>query len=506
MTREVPRLVVAGLSGDSGKTLISLGVIAALRRRGLSVSAFKKGPDYIDAAWLAWISQGTARNLDTYLVPSDSVRQTYCDHTRGHDIAIIEGNRGLYDGRGSSGIHSTAELALLLRAPVVLVVNAGKATRTLAAVINGCVSFEPRLRVAGVILNRVAGERHRKTIIDSIAQYCEVPVLGAVPRVDCAEALLPSRHLGLVTPAEHGHAAHQMASCLDEIGARYLDVDRLLECARDAEPMEEPAPPVSAEPVRRARVGYFRDSVFTFYYPENLEELAAQGAELVPISSLHDPSLPDIDALYIGGGFPEVHAERLARNRPLMDAVRRASATGLPIYAECGGLIYLSRAITFQGTTYPMSGVFDIALTMHAAPVGHGYTAVRVDRPCPFFPNGTEIRGHEFHYSAAAERLPKSVGCMKMVEGIGLGNGRDGLLSNHTLACYTHLHALGVPGWAEAMVRCAQEYRQGRPSGADAAGDPARVRQAHEGEQRSRARRIQKGAAGLKPHVLTTRS
>jgi cobyrinic acid a,c-diamide synthase len=239
-----------------------------------------------------------------------------------------------------------------------------------------------------------------------------------------------------------------------------LDADRLIECARSASPLELTNGTTVEGSVGQVRVGYFRDSVFTFYYPENLEALEAQGAELVPVSSLHDAFLPEIDALYIGGGFPEVHAERLARNRPLMESVRRASERGLPVYAECGGLIYLSRSVTFQGNSYPMAGVFDVALDVHSVPVGHGYSLIRVDRPCPFFPMGTEIRGHEFHYSGATERLSESTGCMAVVEGVGLGNGRDGLLKNNTLASYTHLHALGVRGWAGSMISCAARYRR----------------------------------------------
>ena len=455
----VPRLVIAGLSGDSGKTLVSLSLLSALRERGIAASVFKKGPDYIDAAWLTWAAGVPCRNLDTYMVAPAPLLDAFTTGAAESDIAIVEGNRGLFDGSDATGTHSTAALAKLLGAPVILVVNCTKTTRTLAAIINGCTAFDRDLRIAGVVLNRVAGKRHETVIRESIETYCRLPVLGAIPRYRDDAGLIPGRHLGLVTPSEF-ESGGQLASRLREIAARHLDLERLSEAARQVSPLRVPDTAVRPTAERaRVRVGYFKDTVFTFYYPENLEALANGGAELVPVSSLDDTALPVLDALYIGGGFPEVHADRLVRNRSLMQSVRQASEAGLPIYAECGGLIYLSRSIACGEHRYAMAGVFDLDLRIESQPVGHGYVAVRIDQPCPFFPVGTEIRGHEFHYSGPVTTLPASSMCMAVERGVGVANGRDGLVKRNTLACYTHLHAGGVASWAQAVVRRAEEFR-----------------------------------------------
>ena len=465
MTTSSPRLVVAGLSGDAGKTIASLSILAALRARGLSVSVFKKGPDYIDPAWLSSLGQTTCRNLDTYMVEPEAVVRNFVVHAGKSDISLIEGNRGVFDGKDVSGTHSTAQLAKLLEAPVVLVVDAAKSTRTVAAIVRGCVDFDPDLDVAGVILNRVAGKRHVAILEDSIEEYAGLPVLGAIPNLGDDSALIPGRHLGLVTPSEYEEDGDLRAR-LREIAETALDVEGLIRVARSAAPLS--CAPEQASCSRgapgRVEIGYFRDSVFTFYYPENLEALEANGARLVPISSLADRSLPDVDALYIGGGFPETHAERLARNRSMMQSVKKKALDGLPIYAECGGLIYLARSLRCNGVVYPMSGLFPIDLSMHRKPVGHGYTSLRVDGPNPFFAVGASIRGHEFHYSGPTDGLEELESCMKMESGVGVGCGRDGLVRASTLACYTHLHADGMKSWATAMVSRAAAHTAGSRS------------------------------------------
>jgi cobyrinic acid a,c-diamide synthase len=459
MAMNVARLVVAGLSGDAGKTVVGLSLVAAFRRRGLAVSVFKKGPDYIDAAWQSWAAGVPCRNLDTCMAEAADVRDAFIRSAQSSDVAVIEGNRGLFDGSDAQGTHSTAALARLVDAPVVLVVNFTKTTRTIAAMVHGCQTFEPGLKIAGVVLNRIAGKRHQRVITEAIAEYCGLPVLGAVPKLGDDSSLIPGRHLGLITPSEFAQA-ESLADRLQEIAAAHLDIDRLLDAARGAAPLPEPRATQRRETPLPVTVGYFSDPVFTFYYPENLESLEEHGAELVPISSLDEAALPEIDALYIGGGFPEVHADRLSQNRSLMDSVRRASREGLPIYAECGGLIYLARSVEYKGQRHPMAGVFDIDLTLHTKPAGHGYASVRVDRPCPFFAQNTEIHGHEFHYSQVIEPVSPSQTCMTLTRGVGLGDGRDGFLRDNTLACYTHLHALGIPAWAASLTARAREYRQ----------------------------------------------
>lgn len=454
MALTVPRLVIAGLSGDSGKTIASLCLTSVLRRQGLAVAVFKKGPDYIDAAWLTSIAHSSCRNLDTYLVPEDRVKQSFFTHAAEADIAIVEGNRGLFDGKDVDGTHSTAALARLLDAPVVLVVNATKTTRTIAALVKGCCDFEPDVRVAGVILNQVGGPRHRAILEDSIKKHCGIPVLGAFPRLK--EELIPERHLGLITPAEFSR--DKLEQRLSELGRAHLDLDHLSVVARSASSVDLPQQKVAARKPSTSRIAYFSDSVFTFYYPENLEALEAAGATLVPISSLKDADLPEVDGLYIGGGFPETHARQLADNPKLMADVKTRVHAGLPVYAECGGLIYLCRSLKVDDETFPMAGVFDFDLSMHAKPQGHGYTEYEVTADTPFYPAGQRLRGHEFHYSAPTDDSTCQ-GVMTITTGTGLGNGTDGLLYRNCLATYAHHHAGGLTQWADRFVAAARAYK-----------------------------------------------
>jgi cobyrinic acid a,c-diamide synthase len=463
MTSSAPRLVIAGLSGDSGKTIASLSFLTALKRNNHEISVFKKGPDYIDPAWLSAAARSVCRNLDTWLVKPEVVRRTFVSRASETGISVIEGNRGLFDGRDVRGTHSTAELAKLLAAPVVLVVDAAKTTRSVAAILQGCLSFDPDVHIAGVILNRTAGKRHVDILRKSIEAYTDLPVLGSIPKLGNDGALIPGRHLGLVTPSEHGFGPELRAS-LERIGEENLDVDGLVRIAERAGPISCPAPPEPPAASRNVRVGYFSDPVFTFYYPENLEALENQGAQLVPVSSLADKALPIVDAFYIGGGFPETHAEKLVRNRTMIVSVKEAAMDGLPVYAECGGLIYLSRSIRIGDGIYPMADLFPVDLEMHDKPVGHGYTSVEVVEPNPFYPVGTRIRGHEFHYSGPAAGSKSLSCCMAMESGVGIGSGRDGLLFANTLACYNHVHAHGTEDWASSLVKKAAEYSACRVS------------------------------------------
>ncbi|MFH2056463.1 MAG: cobyrinate a,c-diamide synthase [bacterium] len=457
------RVCICGLSGDSGKTIVSLSLLAVIRQKALSVSVFKKGPDYIDAAWLGQVAGKACRNLDTYLADPTSVQQTFTRTAAESDIALIEGNRGLFDGLDLAGTHSSAALAQLLQTPVILVVDCTKTTRTVAAMVRGCLDFDPELQIAGVILNRVAGKRHQQIVTEAIEKYNGLPVVGAIPKLDKQKRLIPDRHLGLVPPSEFADESTLLQE-LGSIGNEFLDIDRILAIARSAEPLPEIALKADPPTATSVRVGYFNDPVFTFYYPENLEALTTAGAELVPVNSLSDRELPRIDALYIGGGFPETFAEKLSANESLRQAVKAAGETGLPIYAECGGLIYLSRTLTWQNQTYPLAGLLPLDLELRERPVGHGYTECEVDRANPYFPEGSILRGHEFHYSAPLN--PNAVECcLQMHKGVGVSGGRDGILYKSTFACYTHLHAAGVPGWAPALVQQAGKYRRRRSGG-----------------------------------------
>ena len=453
----MPRLVVAGLSGESGKTLVTLALALEARRRGMPVQAFKKGPDYIDAAWLSWASSKPARNLDTYLMGFETVRRSFAPHGTPAGVNLIEGNRGLYDGFDARGTHSTAELAKTLLAPVVLVIDATKVTRTVAAMALGCQRLDPEVWIAGVVLNQVAGARHERVIREAIESACGIPVLGAIPRAPDG-ALLSTRHLGLVTPREYsGH--EDLAQNLMERVAQYLDFDRLLQTARTAPPVATDAEVPAERPQEGSglTIGYLNDSAFSFYYPENLEALEAAGARLAAVSALHAAALPDdLDALYIGGGFPETHAQALSENAGFLASVRRAASNGLAIYAECGGLMLLAQALTWRGCRYPMAGVLPFEVEMCAAPQGHGYSELLVDTPNPFFPVGARLRGHEFHYSRMVAGGAAAPTAAAVVRGAGLAAWRDGVLVNNVWAAYTHLHALGTPDWARGILGAAR--------------------------------------------------
>jgi cobyrinic acid a,c-diamide synthase len=451
-----PRVVIAGLSGDAGKTLVSLSLLLALRDRTLRTAAFKKGPDYIDAAWLTWASGSPTRNLDSYLMGFPEAASSFARHALAEGVNIIEGNRGLYDGADTYGTHSTAELAKTLQAPVLLVVNAAKMTRTAAALVLGCQKLDPSLPIGGVILNRLGGSRHESVVRQAVESECGIPVLGALPRAG-AEAILPERHLGLVTPAEHPRIA-ELEADLRKVASGRMDVDRIVDLSRAAPPLTRPPIPAHESPdAGGLNIGVIRDSAFNFYYPENLEALTRAGASLVPISALSAAELPsDLAALYIGGGFPETHGAEISANRSFLESLRDSAAAGLPVYAECGGLMLLSRAILWRGEAYPMAGFFPFSVRMHASPRGHGYSELLVENPNPFYPVGLTIRGHEFHYSAVepADDLPPTV--CRVRRGTGCAQGRDGLSMANTWASYTHIHSLGTPEWAAGFLRAAR--------------------------------------------------
>jgi len=453
--------MIAGMSGDSGKTLLSLGLLASWRRDGLCVAPFKKGPDYIDAAWLSRIAGTACRNLDTFLMGEEEVRRAFVTHAAGADIALVEGNRGLFDGMDAEGSHSSARLARLIDTPVLLVLGVRKVTRSVAAWLLGCRAMDPELNIAGVVLNGVAGPRHERVVRESVESACGIPVIGALPWVE-EGGLLPDRHLGLVTPAET-RRVETMESELAGMVSRHVDCLTALELARTAGPMEVPAQTTGTPGggAGEVSIAYFSDSAFTFYYPENLESLERSGARLTPLSSLESTELPaGIHGLYIGGGFPETHAARIAGNRGLFASLRAAVACGLPVYAECGGLIYLARTLRWNDEQHEMSGVLPITVELGRRPAGHGYQMVTVDRENPFYPVGTELRGHEFHYSRVVDTEEPVVNtAFDVRRGSGALAGRDGLVQGNVLATYLHLHARGTPQWAAGLVRKAADYR-----------------------------------------------
>lgn len=462
MLYQKPRLMIAALKGGSGKTLVSLGLLAAWRRfEQRSLVAFKKGPDYIDAGWLALAAGPGHRcyNLDPFLMEPDAILRSFVTRSAAYDGALIEGNRGLYDGVDAEGTCSSAELAKLLQTPVVLVVDVTKVTRTSAALVLGCRELDPDVRLAGVILNQVAGKRHETVVRESIERYCQVPVVGVVPKA--AGGFFPERHMGLVPTQEHPKIMEAVAFAA-EVMRDCVDLERLWAIAKTAPPLGWPLMverTVAAGGYPPVTIGVIRDSAFQFYYPENLEALEAAGGRLRMLSSLALNRLPEVDALYIGGGFPETHLELLANNQGFRDSVRKAVEGDLPVYAECGGLMYLSRGIHHDGHLYPMVGVFPCEVALGRKPQGHGYTVAECVAGNPFIPEGAIYRGHEFHYSRVINLDNEVDFALRLRKGHGIVKGRDGMCRHQALAVYTHLHAVGNDFWAEGVIRQARLRR-----------------------------------------------
>lgn len=456
-------MLVAGLSGGSGKTLLTVGLQAAWRGQGWVVAPFKKGPDYIDSAWCASAAGRPCRNLDLFLHDPLTLRRSFIDAARTADFAVIEGNRGLHDGADPRGSYSSAELAKLLGTPVILVVDCTKATRTVAAMVLGCQQLDPAVSIRGVILNRVGGHRHRTVITEAIRDATGLPVLGALPRLDYN--IFPERHLGLLPPAEHARRRAVVQEAAD-VASRYLDLEAVEAIARQAPPMEAPPmegptllPDLTDDP-EPLRIGVFQDAAFQFYYPENLEALEREGAEIVPVSPLSDRELPHVDALYIGGGFPETMASALAANVPFRASVRRAAEWGLPVYAECGGAVFLGEELDFQGRRYPMAGVLPVAFDFQERPRGHGYTIVETVAENPFYEVGRTLRGHEFHHTYLRSADEGEIRwAFRLRRGHGFDGERDGLCRYEVMASYTHVHALSVTSWAPGLIHAARRFR-----------------------------------------------
>ena len=462
----IPRVIVAGLRGGSGKTTLSLGLLRALRDKGLSVIAFKKGPDYIDAGWLSVASGKPCYNLDPFLIGEKNVLPSFLAHSKGSHIAIIEGNRGIFDGMDLEGSQSTARLARILRAPVLLIIDATKMTRTAAALVLGVKKFEPGLILGGVVLNQVAGKRHEEILRSTIEHYTGVPVIGAIPRF---KAKLSERHMGLVPYHEHPALEEAVGEARKLIG-QSVDVDKVLRIARKAQKLNRTFPKSKQAKASGVKVGVLKDSAFQFYYPENLDALKEEGAELLEVSPLlkKTAELPDIDALYIGGGFPETHALPLSKNKSFLKSLKDRIEGGLPVYAECGGLMYLGESLLLEGAKFEMAGVFPYSFALEERPVAHGYSIVEcTSDKNPFYEKGTVLHGHEFHYSrpireAIREDERKPLLTLKMKRGTGIEGGRDGFTYKNCFATYTHTHALGSPGWAKGMIEAAERYRIGR--------------------------------------------
>ena len=447
----LPALMIAAGWRSAGKTTLAAGLGAALAQRGIEVRPFKKGPDFIDPQWLTAATGRACRNLDLRLQGAEGVKAYWRRHAAGAGLALVEGSQSLHDGLEADGSDSSAALAKLLGIPVVLVLDAHGMGRGAAALALGLAAFDREVRIAGVVLNRVGGARHEARLRAAIETHTGLSMLGAIP-VDPRMAIV-ERHLGLVPVNEGGDAAAAVGSLADVVAA-HVDLDRILAAARQAVPLPEVQ---VAPPVRHAangpRIGIARDRAFGFYYPDDLEALREAGATLVAFDTLADARLPAVDALYLGGGFPEVFAAELEANGRLRADIRAAIEAGLPVRAECGGLMFLARSLTHQGRTREMVGAIPADAVMQAKPVGKGYVTLAETSDHPYgLGAGTTVEAHEFHYSRLANVDPGLRYAWRVARGHGIDGARDGIVHRNVLASYAHMRSVAGNDWAARFV------------------------------------------------------
>ncbi|MCX8023286.1 MAG: hydrogenobyrinic acid a,c-diamide synthase (glutamine-hydrolyzing) [Syntrophorhabdaceae bacterium] len=464
------RLLIAAPSGHSGKTTITIGICRLLGKMGYTVQPFKKGPDYIDPSWLTAASGNVCRNLDSFMMGEEALIRSFHRGSNKADITVIEGNMGLYDGIDGDGRDSSACLARLLNIPVVLVINSARMTRSVAALVKGFVDFERGTPFAGVILNNVSGSRHEAKLVCAIERHCDIPVLGAIPRDNALQ--IKERHLGLIPYKEMGEGNFFIERAADLV-ASHVDMDRLIESIKVKDPcgienIEQStgmADGVNGDEHREnlCRIGVIYDKAFNFYYQENLEALERCGAELIFIDTFKEKTLPKVEGLYIGGGFPELYLEEIIENRTLMMDIREAVEEGLPVYGECGGLMYLSKGVWFNGKLNRMIGAIPIEVEFSKRPQGHGYVVAEVASENGYFPKGTVIRGHEFHHSKVS-RMNNVRTVLELKRGFGIDGKTDGVVYKNLFAAYVHIHTFSVPGWAYAFISQAAGNREYGPS------------------------------------------
>ena len=467
-------LYIAAAHKSSGKTSISIGLTAALVRKGLSVQTFKKGPDYIDPLWLTRAAGRPCYNLDFFTQTTKEIINTFADNLGSADIGLIEGNKGLFDGVDVEGSDSNAALATMLAAPVVLVIDTGGMTRGIAPLIRGYLDFDPDVNIAGVILNKVGGARHEAKLRGALEHYTDAEILGAVGRDAGLE--IPERHLGLVPANETSDSGESdiTISRLSEAISTGVDLDRIIEIAgavslpADITPAPTYSLSRSSKPGPDVRIAIARDAAFGFYYPDDLEAFAAAGAELIPFDTLNDDNLPEADGLFIGGGFPETHLEALSANGSLLTNIREALATGLPAYAECGGLMYLSRSIWWRGEKCEMVGTVPADVLVGRRPQGRGYMLVEETgihpwpRPSnPGNPGSNAIPVHEFHYASLQNLDENPDFAQRVLRGTGIDGEHDGLVIKNLLAGFAHHRNTVANPWVERFV---EFVRQNQPN------------------------------------------
>ena len=446
------RFMVSATHRSSGKSTISMGLCAALVARGLAVQPYKKGPDFIDPMWLTAASGRRCRNLDPWLCDAGEIVAAFHRHAAGADVALVEGNTGLHDGLALDGSDSNAALARMLGLPVVLVIDVRGMTRGVAPLLLGQQAFDPAVRIAGVVLNNVGGSRHEAKLRRALEAYTDVPVLGAVQQD--AGLVIDEGHLGLVPANEAGGVAAIVADIARSI-ARQVDLDALLEAVAPGAPFAAPPDPGQrpAPPAGDIRIGIADDRAFGFYYADDLDALRAAGATLPRFDTLNDSDLPRVDALFIGGGFPERHARELEANAVLRARIRGAIDAGMPVYAECGGLMYLARSLGQDGHRYRMVGALPCDVVMRERPVGRGYVELEETGAFPWHgPSRGRVRAHEFHYAAVENLAPGTRFAYDVKRGHGIDGAHDGIVTGNVLASFAHLRSTDRYDWAARFV------------------------------------------------------
>jgi cobyrinic acid a,c-diamide synthase len=453
------RLFISAAHKSSGKTTISIGLAAAMAARGFKIQTFKKGPDYIDPMWLARASGRPCYNLDFNTQSNSEILSTFWRKSGGTEVSLIEGNKGLHDGLHLDGRDTSAALAKLVKAPVLLVIDANGMTRGVAPLVSGYAAFDPSVRIGGVILNKVGPSRQEAKLRQALEHYTDIPVLGAIGRAP--DLALAERHLGLTTPAE----AENLDAFVAEIGnvlTRDVDLDRVLALAATAGDMPAPAEFLETASRRDVRIAIARDTAFGFYYADDIEALERAGAQCVFFDALNDKRLPDTDALFIGGGFPETQAAALAANATLRADIRKAIEGGLPAYAECGGMMYLTRSITWRGETHPMVGTIPADTVLYDRPQGRGLVVLEETADAPWPTRGTAeaVPAHEFHYAALENIAPDCRFAYRIRRGYGIDGRHDGIVIGNLLANFSHLRDTSRNHWARRFVSFIRDRRR----------------------------------------------
>ncbi len=447
-------LFISAAHKSSGKTTLTMGLCSALHQRGLIVQPFKKGPDYIDPMWLHRATTRECYNLDFYTMQQQEILKTFHRYNNNSDIALIEGNKGLYDGLDLDGSNSNAALAKLLNAPVVLVIDARGMTRGIAPLILGYQAFDRDINIAGIIINQLGGQRHESKLRSVIEKYTDIPVIGAV--YQNKDLTMVERHLGLI-PSNEASDAENKVNKIGKIIAEQVDLDKVITISKSTTLKNAPVKIQKQNKTdSNLNIGVIQDAAFGFYYPDDIQAMKDQGATIITINSLKDKNLPSkLNGLFIGGGFPEAHMLKLSNNTELRSDIKSAIMSGLPVYAECGGLMYLTRSIKWQDKTFEMVGAINADTVMNKKPQGRGYVKLESSIDHPWLKQTKKpinISAHEFHYSKLVNLSTNEKFAFNVLRGTGITEKQDGLIFKNSLACYTHQRNTLSNEWTSQFI------------------------------------------------------